>query len=59
MPAAGKRGESDLIEETEAVVVECFDGVALHGHIWGAAGQRSNGNVIINPATGVAARSSH
>lgn len=56
MSAAGKRRESDLIEEAEAIVIECFDGVALHGHIWSAAGQRSNGNVIINPATGVAAR---
>lgn len=59
MPAAGKRRESDLIEEAEAIVIECFDGVALHGHIWSAAGQRSNGNVIINPATGVAARYYH
>jgi len=59
MPAAGNRRESDLIKEAEAVVIECSDGVALHGHIWSATSKRSNGNVVINPATGVAARYYH
>ncbi len=58
MPAMNKRRESDLAREAEAVVIGCSDGLALRGHFWSAEG-RSNGSVIINPATGVAARYYH
>jgi predicted alpha/beta hydrolase len=58
MPASSKHRESDLAQEAEAVVIGCRDGVELRGHLWSAGG-RSSGSVIINPATGVAARYYH
>jgi predicted alpha/beta hydrolase len=58
MPAGSKGRKSDLAREAEAVVIGCRDGVALGGHLWSAVGP-SSGSVVINPATGVAARYYH
>jgi predicted alpha/beta hydrolase len=59
MPAARKRRKSDLAREAEAVAIGCRDGVELRGHLWSAISDHSNGSVVINPATGVAARYYH
>lgn len=54
-----KRSQSEPAREAEAVSIHCRDGVELHGHIWNGARSGGNGSVIINPATGVAARYYH
>lgn len=59
MPAASKRRESDPVREAEAVRIGCRDGIELRGHFWSAVGNDRNGSVVINPATGVAARYYH
>lgn len=43
----------------QAVAVPCQDGVLLGGHVWRAAPGPIQGAVVINPATGVAARYYH
>ncbi|WP_421699159.1 alpha/beta fold hydrolase [Ancylobacter sp.] len=43
----------------QAVAIPCQDGVSLGGHIWAAAPGPVQGAVVINPATGVAARYYH
>ncbi|MFC0218645.1 alpha/beta fold hydrolase [Pseudochelatococcus lubricantis] len=42
-----------------AVAIACRDGVTLGGHVWAAPGGGAAGTVIVNPATGVAARYYH
>lgn len=59
MPAARNRRKSDLAQEAESVAIGCRDGVELRGHLWSAISDHSNGSVVINPATGVAARYYH
>ncbi|GAA5628618.1 hypothetical protein Brsp05_03917 [Brucella sp. NBRC 12953] len=39
----------------QSIVIECVDGVRLHGHRWTPPDERAHGVVIINPATGVRA----
>lgn len=43
----------------ESIVIDCVDGVRLHGHRWAALGLRQHGVIIINPATGVRASYYH
>ena len=45
----------------EAVAIRCRDGYLLHGHLWRADPRRAPfpGMVVVNPATGVLARSYH
>ena len=45
--------------EPEPVALVCHDGVRLTGHVWRPAGRMPVGQVVINPATGVAARFYH
>lgn len=45
--------------ESRMVDIRCADDVRLGGHLWPRRGGGSNGSVIINPATGVAARYYH
>lgn len=40
---------------SDAVTIQCDDGVRLGGHLWRAAGAAWHGSVIVNPATGVRA----
>lgn len=47
------------LDEPRAVAIRCRDGVTLGGHLWRAAAGCAAGSVIINPATGVAARYYH
>ncbi|WP_416065359.1 alpha/beta fold hydrolase [Rhizobium sp. ZK1] len=54
-----KRRQSEFAREAEAVSIHCRDGVELRGHIWNGARSGANGSVVINPATGVAARYYH
>jgi len=54
-----KRRQGEPAREAEAVSIDCRDGVKLHGHFWGGADNGGNGSVVINPATGVAARYYH
>ncbi|MGU3400830.1 alpha/beta fold hydrolase [Brucellaceae bacterium D45D] len=43
-------------QNPEAVRIECADGVVLGGHLWAVSNRSASATVIINPATGVAAR---
>lgn len=45
--------------EPRAVTIACRDGVRLGGHLWRAPRPAGTGAVLINPATGVAARYYH
>lgn len=45
--------------EARSIEIVCKDGVVLGGHLWAKPSGRSTGTVIINPATGVAARYYH
>ncbi|QJP13415.1 alpha/beta fold hydrolase [Starkeya sp. ORNL1] len=45
--------------EGRPIEIACRDGVTLRGHLWARRGGRSHGIVIVNPATGVAARYYH
>lgn len=45
--------------ESQSIRIVCKDGVTLGGHLWMDRSRRSAGTVIINPATGVAARYYH
>ena len=44
--------------EARAVAIPCRDGITLGGHVWVAVGP-VHGAVVVNPATGVAARYYH
>lgn len=59
MPAGVKEMRNGTTEEAEAVRIRCRDGIELGGHIWKAATHGCRGSVVINPATGVAARYYH
>jgi len=54
-----KRRQSEFAREAEVVSIHCRDGVKLHGHFWSGSDNGGNGSVVINPATGVAARYYH
>lgn len=58
MPEVSRR-QSELAQGAEAVSIRCGDGVEIRGHFWGGADNGGNGSVVINPATGVAARYYH
>lgn len=45
--------------EARSIEIVCRDGVILGGHLWATEPRQSTGTVIINPATGVAARYYH
>lgn len=47
--------------EPREVAIACRDGIVLGGHVWAPAGRAEapHGAVVINPATGVAARYYH
>lgn len=45
--------------EPHAIHITCTDGFALAGHLWRPAAGGERGTVIVNPATGVAARYYH
>lgn len=45
--------------EVREVFIACRDGITLGGHLWAAGDAPHHGQVIINPATGVAARYYH
>lgn len=49
----------ELVPEPRSIEIACKDGVTLGGHFWMNSSGRSSGTVIINPATGVAARYYH
>ncbi len=49
----------ELVSEARSIEIVCKDGVTLGGHLWTSSAGRSTGMVIINPATGVAARYYH
>ncbi|MBR0557114.1 alpha/beta fold hydrolase [Ciceribacter sp. L1K23] len=59
MDEAAAIAETHVAGRPEAVTVTCADGVKLGGHLWRGATGSPLGRVIINPATGVAARYYH
>jgi predicted alpha/beta hydrolase len=59
MPADVREFRSVASQEAEAVRIPCRDGIELGGHVWKAVTRECRGSVLINPATGVAARYYH
>ncbi|WP_245474532.1 alpha/beta fold hydrolase [Bradyrhizobium sp. Leo121] len=47
------------MEDGTPVTIPCRDGVTIGGHLWLAPAGRSAGSIIVNAATGVAARYYH
>lgn len=45
--------------DAQPLELPCRDGFTLHGHLWRPPARREVGTVIVNPATGVAARYYH
>ncbi|TDR93095.1 alpha/beta hydrolase family protein [Enterovirga rhinocerotis] len=48
-----------VVVREQVLELECRDGVRLRGHVWQGDAEAGLGTVIVNPATGVAARYYH